>query len=117
MLWGEHSFWKSEYAILPSVYISIILLIFMILVRNIEIFLRAVRFIFFNSSSFGWGGWGDGGMGGWGDGGWGDGGMAGWEVHSSSDTDSHRWLLLIWRQMIVYAPGGFYEIVKDIRIG
>ena len=31
------------------------------------------------------GGWGDGG-----DGGWGDGGMAGWEVHSSSDTDSHR---------------------------
>ena len=31
------------------------------------------------------GGWGDGGMGGWG-----DGGMAGWEVHSSSDTDSHR---------------------------
>lgn len=30
-------------------------------------FLRAVRFIFFNSSSFGWGGmggWGDGGMGG-----------------------------------------------------
>ena len=77
----------------------------MILVRNIEIFLRAVRFIFFNSSSFGWGGWGDGGMGGgmgdggmggwggwggWGMGGWGDGGMAGWEVHSSSDTDSHR---------------------------
>ena len=55
----------------------------MILIRNIEIFLRAVRFIFFNSSSFGWGG--DGGMGGWG-----DGGMAGWEVHSSSDTDSHR---------------------------
>ena len=62
----------------------------MILVRNIEIFLRAVRFIFFNSSSFGWGGWGDGGMGGgwgmggWGDGGdggdggWGDGGMGGW---------------------------------------
>ena len=49
----------------------------MILVRNIEIFLRAVRFIFFNSSSFGWGGWGDGGMGGMGDGGmggWGDGG-------------------------------------------
>ena len=105
MLWGEHSFWKSEYAILLSVYISIILLIFMILIRNIEIFLRAVRFIFFNSSSFGWGG------------GWGDGGMEGWEVHSSSDTDSHRWLLLIWRQMIVYAPGGFYEIVKDIRIG
>ena len=34
------------------------------------------------------GGGGDGGMGG--DGGWGDGGMAGWEVHSSSDTDSHR---------------------------
>ena len=68
----------------------------------------------------GMGGWGDGGMAGWGDGGmarWGDGGMAGWEVHSSSDTDSHRWLLLIWRQMIVYAPGGFYEIVKDIRIG
>ena len=69
----------------------------MILVRNIEFFLIAVRFIFFNSSSFGWG---DGGMGGWGDGGWGmgdggmggwgDGGMAGWEVHSSSDTDSHR---------------------------
>lgn len=29
-------------------------------------FLRAVRFIFFNSSSFGWGG--DGGMGGWRDG-------------------------------------------------
>ena len=80
MLWGEHSFWKSEYAILPSVYISIILLIFMILVRNIEFFLIAVRFIFFNSSSFGWGGWGDGGMGGWGmgDGGWGDGGMGGW---------------------------------------
>ena len=57
----------------------------MILVRNIEIFLRAVRFIFFNSSSFGWGGWGDGGggcgMGGWGDGGMGgrgDGGMGGW---------------------------------------
>lgn len=48
----------------------------MILVRNIEIFLRAVRFIFFNSSSFGWGGWGDGGMGGWG--GMGDGGMGGW---------------------------------------
>ena len=48
----------------------------MILIRNIEIFLRAVRFIFFNSSSFGWGGWGDGGMGGWG--GMGDGGMGGW---------------------------------------
>ena len=47
----------------------------MILVRNIEFFLIAVRFIFFNSSSFGWGGWGDGGMGG---GGWGDGGMGGW---------------------------------------
>ena len=31
------------------------------------------------------GGMGDGGMVGWG-----DGGMAGWEVHSSSDTDSHR---------------------------
>ena len=80
MLWGEHSYWKSEYAILPSVYISIILLIFMILVWNIEFFLIAVRFIFFNSSSFGWGGWGDGGDGGWGDGGmggWGDGGMGG----------------------------------------
>ena len=52
----------------------------MILVRNIEFFLIAVRFIFFNSSSFGWGGWGDGGMGdgGWGMGGWGDGGMGGW---------------------------------------
>ena len=103
MLWGEHSFWKSEYAILPSVYISIILLIFMILIRNIVIFLRAVRFIFSIQVRLVGGG--------------GDGGMAGWEVHSSSDTDSHRWLLLIWRQMIVYAPGGFYEIVKDIRIG
>ena len=50
----------------------------MILIRNIEIFLRAVRFIFFNSSSFGWGGWGDGGMGDGGMGGWGDGGMGGW---------------------------------------
>ena len=53
----------------------------MILIRNIEIFLRAVRFIFFNSSSFGWGGWGHGGMGAWGHGGmggWGDGGMGGW---------------------------------------
>ena len=39
------------------------------------IFLRAVRFIFSIQVRLVGGG---------------DGGMAGWEVHSSSDTDSHR---------------------------